>query len=88
MYAIQHDTGSRPETMTGSDTEYETPYNTYKYPGLTPGPISNPSQNSIAAALDPENTDYYFYALDPSTNKHHFSKTYEEHLKFLNSLED
>ncbi len=74
--------------ITPEDTKVDHPYNTYKYPGLTPGPISNPSQNSIAAALDPENTDYYFYALDPSTNKHHFSKTYEEHLKFLNSLED
>ncbi len=76
--------------ITKEDTKIDHPYNTYKYPGLTPGPISNPSQNSIAAALDPD-TDYagyYFYALDPATNKHHFSKTYEEHLAFLNSLED
>lgn len=73
--------------ITAEDTKIDHPYNTYKYPGLTPGPISNPSQNSIAAALDPEKTDYYFYALDPSTSKHHFSKTYEEHLQFLASLE-
>ncbi len=76
--------------ITSEDTKIDHPYNTYKYPGLTPGPISNPSQNSIAAALEPDAdyTGYYFYALDPSTNKHHFSKTYEEHLKFLASLED
>ena len=73
--------------ITPEDTKVDHPYNTYKYPGLTPGPISNPSQNSIAAALDPEKTDYYFYALDPESNTHHFSKTYEEHLKFLESLE-
>jgi UPF0755 protein len=76
--------------ITIEDTKIDHPYNTYKYPGLTPGPISNPSQNSIAAALEPDSdyAGYYFYALDPSTNKHHFSKTYEEHLKFLASLED
>ena len=68
------------------DKELDSPYNTYKYKGLPPSPISNPSLLSIQAALSPTDTDYYFYALDPSTGLHHFSKTYSEHQNFLNSL--
>ncbi len=74
--------------LTEEDKKLDSPYNTYLYPGLTPGPISNPSQNSIAAALDPEDTDFYFYALDPELGEHRFFKTYQEHLDFLASLED
>ena len=68
------------------DKELDSPYNTYKYKGLPPTPICNPSLLSIQAALAPTNTKYYYYALDPSTGLHHFSKTYEEHQNFLNSL--
>lgn len=74
--------------LTAEDLLIEHPYNTYNNKGLPPGPISSPSQNSIGAALDPEETKYYFYAFDPSTGEHHFSKTYKEHLAFLESLED
>lgn len=68
------------------DKELDSPYNTYKYRGLPPTPICNPSLLSIQAALSPTSTKYYFYALDPSTGLHHFSKTYSEHQDFLNSL--
>ena len=74
--------------LTEEDLKIDSPYNTYTNKGLTPGPISNPSQNSIAAALDPEETDYYYYAYDPSTKEHHFSKTYKEHQAFLDSLKE
>jgi UPF0755 protein len=82
--------------LTEEDLKIDSPYNTYTNKGLPPGPISNPSQNSIAAALDPEETldengkriKYYYYALDPSTNEHHFSKTYKEHQAFLDSLKE
>ena len=67
--------------------DLESPYNTYKYRGLPPTPICNPSLLSIQAALSPTKTDYYYYALDPSTGLHHFSKSYEDHQDFLNSLE-
>lgn len=73
--------------LTEEDLKIDSPYNTYTNPGLCPGPISNPSQNSLAAALDPEETDYYYYAFDPNTEEHHFSKTYDDHLEFLKSLE-
>ncbi len=66
--------------------DLDSPYNTYKYKGLPPTPICNPSLLSIQAALAPTDTKYYYYALDPSTGLHHFSKTYAEHQDFLNSL--
>jgi len=68
------------------DVDLDSPYNTRKYPGLTPTPICNPSLLSIQAALSPTDTKYYFYALDPSTGLHHFSKDLAEHNAFLESL--
>lgn len=69
--------------MNGStdiDVQYESPYNTYKYTGLTPGAIANPGLASLKAALEPEkNTGYYYYVLNPSTHVHDFSATKEEH---------
>lgn len=68
------------------DKDLDSPYNTYKYKGLPPTPICNPSLLSIQAALSPTKTDYYYYALDPSTGLHHFSTNYEDHKDFLDSL--
>ena len=72
--------------LSESDLKTDTPYNTYLYAGLPPTPISNPGLSSIMAAFSPADTLYYYYALNPSTGEHHFSKTYQEHLNFLNSL--
>lgn len=72
--------------LTEDDKAFDSPYNTYLYPGLIPGPICNPSRASLDAALDPAATDYYFYAYNPATFAHHFSKTYAEHQAFLDSL--
>ena len=76
--------------LTAEDLRIDHPYNTYLYTGLTPGPISNPGLSSLKAALSPADSPYYYYVLDPNSDPvaHHFSKTYEEHLKFLDSLED
>lgn len=68
--------------LTAEDLQLDTPYNTYKYTGLTPGPIANPGLNSIKAALYPNNTNYYYYVLDPTVGEHHFSRTLEEHNAF------
>ncbi len=73
--------------LTAEDKEIDSPYNTYKCEGLPPTPISNPGLYSIKAALAPADTAYYFYALDPEDGAHHFSRTYEEHVAFLNSLD-
>lgn len=83
LYAI----GYR-EEISVEDKETDTPYNTYKYPGLVPGPIANPGLNSLKAALNPNDTGYYCYALDPATKAHHFTETLDEHNAFLASLGD
>lgn len=60
------------------DLEIDSPYNTYKYVGLPPGPIANPGLRSIIAALRPTPTEYLFY-LTGRDNKMHYATTYEEH---------
>ncbi len=76
--------------LTAEDMKVDSPYNTYLYNGLTPGAISNPSLFSLKAALDPADTNYYFYALDPNAypKEHKFFKTYDEHKQFLATLGD
>ncbi len=62
------------------DLEIDSPYNTYKYKGLPPGPISNPGRKALYAAFHPEKNDYLFFVLTPE-GTHHFTRTYREHLK-------
>ena len=66
-------------TPTEADKDIDSPYNTYKYQGLPAGPISNPGMQALYAAMNPESTKYYYYVLNPSTNRHEFSRTYAEH---------
>lgn len=63
----------------------DSPYNTYLNKGLPPGPISNPGMTAIRAAMYPENTGYYYYALG-NDKLHHFFKTYASFQEFLASL--
>ena len=76
-------TGKEPRE---SDKDIDSPYNTYLYPGLPAGPIANPGITSIRAAMEPEKTSYYYYALGDD-NQHHFFKTLKEHTNFLASQE-
>jgi UPF0755 protein len=66
------------EPLTKADLEIASPYNTYKYQGLPPGPICNPGLASIKAAASPQATDYWFYIHDPS-GVIHYAKTQAEH---------
>ena len=81
---IQYAMGEHKESLTYEDLEVDSPYNTYKYPGLPPGPISNPGLASIRAALNPESTGYYFYALNKN-GLHQFFSSYNEFQRFINS---
>jgi UPF0755 protein len=60
------------------DYEIDHPYNTYRYRGLPPGPITNPSLGSIKAALNPEDHEYLYMVATPE-GSHSFSETFEEH---------
>lgn len=66
------------------ETRTESPYNTYLYPGLPPGPISNPGLVALKAVLFPESNPYVYFLSDPKTGKTIFSITYEEHMKNKN----
>lgn len=79
-YAMQFDSGSRPDNLTGSDMSYDSPYNTYTHKGLPPGPISNPGLNSIKYALYPADSDYFYFVSDNSGHML-FGKTAAEHEK-------
>ncbi|MBK9033705.1 MAG: endolytic transglycosylase MltG [Myxococcales bacterium] len=56
----------------------DNPYNSYAHEGLPPGPIANPGRSSIAAAIDPDGSDYYFFVAKDARH-HAFSKTVAEH---------
>lgn len=60
------------------DLDFASPYNTYKNPGLPPGPICNPGRDSIKAVLNPENHNYLYFVAD-GTGGHVFAETLDEH---------
>ena len=80
LYALPDHEGP----ITNADKQTDSKYNLYKYAGLPPTPIANPGLAAIEASLEPDTTDYYYYALGKD-GKHHFSKTLQEHNEFLNS---
>ena len=65
------------------DLEIDSPYNTYKYKGLPPSPISNPGEASIKASFNPAKTEYFYFVLG-NNGKHNFSRTYSEHIAVQN----
>jgi UPF0755 protein len=69
-------------TYTGSlhhaDLAVNSPYNTYRFPGLPPGPIGNPGQSSLEAALHPARTQFLYFVSD-GNGHHRFARSLEEH---------
>ena len=84
QYALGYDaqTGTWWKSMlTYADLEANSPYNTYRNPGLPPGPISNPGLAALKAAVAPGETEFLFFrAKCDGSMTHNFSNTYEEHL--------
>lgn len=61
------------------DLKIDSPYNTYRYGGLPPGPIASPGSRSIAAAVSPADVTYLYFVATRQDGAHHFSKTLKEH---------
>jgi conserved hypothetical protein, YceG family len=69
-------------TYTGAlhheDMLADSTYNTYRHPGLPPGPIGNPGKTSLLAAMHPATTDYFYFVADGSGH-HRFAHDLDEH---------
>ena len=69
-------------TFTNKELSIDSPYNTYMYEGMPPGPIANFREAALIAALYPENTKYlYFCSKNDNTGSSAFAETYSQHLK-------
>lgn len=77
IYALQQE-GNYNGTLTGNDLHLDSPYNTYLHAGLPPGPIGNPGEISLRAALQPAKTNYLYFVAN-TQGGHFFSATLEEH---------
>lgn len=76
---VNYASGVHKQKLYLTDLEIDSPYNTYKYAGLMPTPISNPGLESILAAVYPTPNPYLYFITDPETGKAHYSETYEGH---------
>lgn len=65
------------------DLKMDSPYNTYIYGGLPPGPIANPGRAALEAALHPADVDFLYF-VSKNDGSHHFSRTYREHVNAVN----
>ena len=77
IYALEQE-GQYTGTLTGADLHVHSPYNTYEHTGLPPGPIGNPGEASLRAALQPAETDYLYFVAN-TQGGHFFSATLAEH---------
>ncbi len=75
---IQYILPSRKRRLYNKDLKIDSPYNTYLYKGLPPGPINNPGLAALKAAANPDQTEYLYFVADGS-GWHRFSRTLSEH---------
>lgn len=76
LYAL----GTHKEVVTHKDLEVDSPYNLYKNTGLAPGPMNNPSQEAIDAAVHPAESDYLYFFANLKNGKVYFTADFDEHL--------
>jgi UPF0755 protein len=77
IYALER-MGEYKPPLKGKDLTFDSPYNTYEHGGLPPGPIGNPGEASLRAALHPEETSFLYFVAN-TQGGHFFSSTLEEH---------
>jgi len=71
-------TGTYSGKLHHADLAVNSPYNTYRFPGLPPGPISNPGKGALEAAMHPDNTKFFYFVSD-GNGHHRFARSLEEH---------
>lgn len=75
---VQYARGRHKQRLYNKDLLIDSPYNTYRHPGLPPGPIANPGALSLQAALAPEANPYFYYVARPN-GSHYFTRNAKEH---------
>ncbi len=84
---VQYIIKERKDVLSNSDIKIKSPYNTYINKGLPIGPIASPGENSVKAALYPEDTDYLYFAAKADGSENVFTRTNEEHLQVVKQLQ-
>lgn len=79
--SVQYILGERKPVLSTEDTKIDSPFNTYKNPGLPPSPIASPGKSSLVAAVNPDNVDFKYFVLTGRDGSHTFSVTLDEHNK-------
>lgn len=84
QYALDNPAGRGwwPAPLSLADLQFDSPYNTYLYAGLPPGPIGNPSSSALRAVAFPAQTPYYYFrAACDGSGRHLFAETFDQHLQ-------
>ncbi|MCK4822221.1 endolytic transglycosylase MltG, partial [bacterium] len=82
IYAIKEEEGFN-GNLRKRDLKFDSPYNTYLYRGLPPGPIANPGKGSLRAALFPADNNFIYF-VSKNDGSHYFSSSFREHQNAVN----
>lgn len=76
---VQYAVGKERRALTRADLQVNSPFNTYRFPGLPPAPIASPGKAAIQAALEPAKVNYLYFVSTGDEQHHYFSSTLAEH---------